>query len=267
MRMEKKTKENTLLAERWVIAILIFFFLCSSSVKATVLRYEGESEKTKGSLGVHHKLSAALPNAQARAHRVGLLQLCVTNWGFFGNGQGDSRYNLKEAKGGCFTPNPNEEVQAPSAEYPAGSGIGYLFWGGLWLGAMVENHPYVSVGCDGWFLVHEMWPDAGEKGAIKERSVRRNVSCYSPDAVSEQDIIAVYTDTSADIPLSPDDKDPWDNRKHFPLGLEITQKSYSWSYEYAEDFVLIDFFIKNIGEENKGHVYGTLHRCGCRAQR
>ncbi|NIO09855.1 MAG: hypothetical protein GTO40_18360, partial [Deltaproteobacteria bacterium] len=71
-------------------------------------------------------------------------------WGFFGSGQGHSLYDLTESKGGCFNPNPDEEVKAPSAEYPAGSGVEYLFWGGLWIGALVEDYPYVSVGCDGW---------------------------------------------------------------------------------------------------------------------
>ena len=84
-------------------------------------------------------------------------------------------------------------------------------------------------------------------------------SCYSPDAVSEQDIIAVYTDTSADIPLSPQQMIPWDNRKHFPLNIQITQKSYSWSYEYAEDFVLIDFTIKNIGVKKIKDMYVGLY--------
>ena len=36
-------------------------------------------------------------------------------------------------------PNPNEEVLAPSAEYPAGSGLEYLFQGGFWIGAIVDR--------------------------------------------------------------------------------------------------------------------------------
>ena len=198
---------------------------------------------------------AAYPNAQQRVHRVGLMRLCVTNWGFFGS----QARELKESKGGCYNPNPDKEVVAPSCEYPAGSNIDYLFQGGLWIGAKVDDHPYVSLACDGWFWIYEMWPEAGDAGAIKERSTRPSNSCYSSDAVSEQDIIAVYTDTSADIPLSATQQDPWDNRKHFPLGLQITQKSYSWSYEYAEDFVLIDFFIKNIGVKKIKDMYMGLY--------
>ena len=201
------------------------------------------------------KLASGLPNAQQRVHRVGLMRLCVTNWGFFGS----QARELKESQGGCFNPNPDKDVAAPSCEYPAGSELDYLFQGGLWIGAKVDDHPYVSLACDGWFGVYEMWPDAGDAGAIRERSTRTSAACYSSDAISEQDIIAVFTDTSADIPLSGTQQDPWDNRKHFPLGLQITQKSYSWSYEYAEDFVLVDFFIKNIGNKKIKDMYMGLY--------
>jgi hypothetical protein len=203
------------------------------------------------------KLSAVTPIPQQRVHRVGLLQLCVTNWGIFGSQMRDPY--MKESKGGCFMLNPDEEVLAPSAEYPAGSKLEYLFQGGLWIGAMVGDSIYTTLGCDGWFWIYEMWPDADPQGIIKERSIRPTASCYSPDAVSEQDIIAVYTDTSADIPLSPQQIDDWDNRKHHPLNIQVTQKSYSWSYEYAEDFVLIDFSIKNIGIRKIRNMYMGLY--------
>jgi len=257
MHKQKTVKEKNHLVWMFLSFILVFLCLGSASVKANVMQYEGKEEERLA----HHKLSADLPNAQQRVHRVGLLHLCVSNWGFFGSGPGHSAYSLNESKGGCFNPNPDEEVLAPSAEYPAGSKIEYLFWGGLWVGALVDGHPYTTVGCDGWWWIHEMWPDAGEAGAIKERSIRPTAPCYSPEAISEQDIIAVYTDTSADIPLSPwkPEEWDWDERKHFPLGLQITQQSYSWSYEYAEDFVLIDFFIKNIEVRKLEKVYMGLY--------
>ena len=257
MRKQKKIKEKNRSSWTFVITILVFLCLGSASVKANVIQYEKKEDRL-----AHHKLSAVLPNVQARVHRVGLLNICVSNWGFFGSGPGHSLYDLKESKGGCFNPNPDEEVLAPSAEYPTGSKIDYLFWGGLWIGALVDDQPYVSVGCDGWRWIHEFWPDGGDDptiGAIVERTTRINSACYTPEAVSEQDIIAVYTDTSADIPLSPEQRDPFDDRLHFPLGLQITQKSYSWSYEYAEDFVLIDLFVKNIGVKKIRDMYMGLY--------
>jgi hypothetical protein len=154
---------------------------------------------------------------------------------------------MDESLGGCFNPNPGEELPAPSFEYPSGSGLEYLFHGAIWIGAKVNGNIYTSVGCDGWFRIHELWPEADWAGAINEASVRPNVPCYSPDAISEQDIMAVYTDTSADIPLSPDDRDEWDNRRHFPLDVRITQRSYSWDEEGLDKFIIVEYGIENIG--------------------
>jgi hypothetical protein len=53
------------------------------------------------------------------------------------------------------------------------------------------------------------------------------------DAVSEQDIIATAEDTT----------------KRDPLYVKITRKSYAWSYQYAEDFILFDAEFENIGNQ------------------
>jgi|GEM_PF-502456 len=185
--------------------------------------------------------------AEQRVHRVGNIYLCMTNWGFFGS----ELRGQYESIGGCFNPTPEDEFQeAPSCEMPPGSDVEYLFQGGLWIGAIVERlgvvETLVTVGCDGWFYINEMAPPMEEEGQIRERSVRKNSKCYDPEAVSEQDIIAVIQDT-ADAPLSPSDpRTDVDNRPHRPLGIEVLQKSYSWSYDYASDFVLIEYVIRNI---------------------
>ena len=237
----------------FLLALFILFNLKIGAAEARMkMKTDQEIRATQ-----NFKLSAAWPLSQQRVHRVGLLQLCVTNWGIFGSQMRDP-YQL-ESTGGCFMLNPDEEVEAPSAEYPVGSDLEYLFQGGLWIGAIVEDSAYATLGCDGWQWIYEMWPDKGPEGAILEKSIRPTAPCYSPDAVSEQDIIAVYTDTSADIPLSPQQRDSFDDRKHFPLNIQITQKSYSWSYEYAEDFVLIDFTIKNIGFRKIKEMYMGLY--------
>lgn len=227
---------------RWLIlGLFILLIWFSSGVDARML--PREEMKGKGSYGVF-KPVADPPEAQVRVHRVGNVYLCVTNWGFFGS-QGRELY---ESLGGCFNPNPDKEAVAPSFEMPPSSGIEYLFQAALWVGAVVEGETLVTVGADGWFGINEMAPASGSQGAITERSTRPGVQCYSPDAISEQDIIAIYMDT-ADAPLTySDPRTDWDERKHQPLGIEVTQKSYSWSYAYAEDFVLIDFTIKNINQ-------------------
>jgi len=49
--------------------------------------------------------------------------------------------------------------------------------------------------------------------------------------------------------------DEVDGRPHIPLNVEVTQKSYAWSYPFTEDFVLMDYQVKNIGEAELEQVY------------
>ncbi len=229
------------------LSILIFLFLSFFDASARSKKKATEKEDAESI----YDQKKTLPNAQQRVHRVPDVRVCMTNWGLLGS---QMRY-LNESMGGCFNPNPGEELPAPSFEYPPGSGLEYLFQGSIWIGAKIDDAIYTSVGCDGWFWIYELWPDPGYPGAIRERSTRGDVVCYSPDAISEQDIIAVYTDTSADIPLSPDCCDEWDERKHFPLGIIVTQKSYSWDTEGWDKFIIAEYILKNIGVNLLSDIY------------
>jgi hypothetical protein len=241
-------------ADRGLLAVLAF---CSMMIVLSTLTTLDARARMKTLVDDEIEVKSTenpppvLPNAQQRVHRVPAVQVCMTNWGFLGSQMRD----LRESRGGCFNPNPGSEVAAPSFEYLPGSGIEYLFQGAMWIGAVVDDNIYTSVGCDGWFWIYEMWPDAGDAGAIWERSTDPNAMCYSPDAVSGQDVIAVYYDTSADIPLSPDDRDEWDNRKHFPLSLQITQRSYSWDTGGHDKFIIVEYMLRNIGVRLLSNVY------------
>ncbi|MEE9554794.1 MAG: hypothetical protein V3W18_10895, partial [candidate division Zixibacteria bacterium] len=200
---------------------------------------------------------AALPNVQLRVHDVGKLWLSITNFGFFGSQDGEF-----DDSGGYY-------LIAPGCEFPGGSNIQYLFQGALWIGAEVDTvdnfgnptlDTLVSVGHDGWWDIAELYPVVPPEGAIGVRSLRPS-DAYpygdTADAISEQDYIAVYTDTVTNPSVvNPDGND---QRAHLPLGIEITQKSYSWSYEYAEDFVLFDYDITNIGERNLSNLWIGLY--------
>jgi hypothetical protein len=192
-----------------------------------------------------NKPQAGSPTMEVRVHKVGNMALTVTNYGIFGN-QNDA--SIKD---------PETNQVAPSCQFPAGSQIEYLFQGSLWIGAIVGEDTLVSTGHDGWLGVFEMYADAVPKGSMVKRSTRKTDVAYSPDAISEADYIAVYSDTLTDqafVAISADD-----GRPHIPLGVQITQKSYSWSYSYAEDFILIDFLIRNIGQSELRKVYIGLY--------
>lgn len=181
--------------------------------------------------------AVTIPYTQNRSHRVGNVWMTITNWGILGSRFRGSQ--LIELEG------PYAGYLAPSFEFPAGSGVNYLFWGALWFGAIVGQDTLVSTGTVDEAAITELYPTADASAAIIELSNRRSSEFYSPEAISEQDYIAVYTDTLTDPTFVP--PDPFLRRPHKPLGIQVTQKSYSWAYDYAQDFILIDFVIHNIG--------------------
>lgn len=193
--------------------------------------------------------TATIPNTQNRSHRVGNVWMTITNYGFFGSQFRQSQ--LVELEG------PFAGMPAPSFEFPAGSGVNYLFQGALWFGAIVGIDTLVSVGADGWQRVNETFPDEGAAGAIIEMSNRQSSPNFSEEAVSEQDYVAVYYDTLTDQTYVAPDPDA--GRPHRPIGLKIMQKSYSWSYDYAQDFILIDFILHNISDQVIEKPYMALY--------
>lgn len=161
------------------------------------------------------------PNTQTDIHTIGNLRMTTTNFGQF-----------------------------RMAFFPGNSGGTYMTVSGLWVGAVLGRDTLVSVGIDD-IGIQEFWPGATD--TIARMSINLNDEFFHPDAVSEQDIIAVYYDTLTDQFLL--SQDPIDNRRHIPLQLKITERSYQWSYSYAEDFILFDYEIMNIGERLLKDVY------------
>ncbi len=158
------------------------------------------------------------PYLQKKTHDVGKAWLTMTNFGFFGN-QDDDRY--------------------VSFEFPGGSHTEYLFQGAVWVGALVDGQPYVSVGAEGWAFDEEFFPGYTAEDSIKVFSILND----DPGAVSEQDFVCEYTDALTTV------SDPF----HTPLGLRVKQKSYAWSYSYAEDFIIIDYTVYNMRTDGRSH--------------
>ena len=172
------------------------------------------------------------PDMQVRLHKVGNTRLIVTNYGCYGVYRSDSYVDPEIG-----------EVEL-SCEHPPGSQIENIFLAGLWIGGVVDGDTLVSVGVDGWENVFEMYADSLPEGDIEERSNNPADPYYHPDAVGELEYTAVYYDTLTDPNyVNPSD---FDNRPHIPLGLKITESSYSWSNPEFEDFILFRYKIKNI---------------------
>ncbi|UCH63364.1 MAG: hypothetical protein JSU77_02610 [Fidelibacterota bacterium] len=62
-------------------------------------------------------------------------------------------------------------------------------------------------------------------------------------AVSEEDTYAIYNDLWLNQHASGDT----------PLGVEVIERTYAWSYSYAQDFVIYDYEVINVGTSSKSN--------------
>ena len=182
------------------------------------------------------------PKAAAAAycmtkHDLNRMSFGVTNWGLIGKGR--AYYT------DCFTGS-----LIPMGEYPTGSNAAYLYKAGVWVGGVVGRDTIVSTGTIFNTTSREFYP-------MTDFIRRTSLDITAPDydlAVSEQDLITSYRDTpSGSLDFRPTDE--YDGRQHQPLGIEVVQRSFAWSYEYADDFVLFEFEITNASDRPIESVY------------
>ncbi|MEW6051584.1 MAG: hypothetical protein AB1644_11075 [Candidatus Zixiibacteriota bacterium] len=182
-------------------------------------------------------------------HTVGKIVLAVGNMGRFG------------IYGGATTYDAITGQKIYACEYPKKSNSRYLFVAAFWIGAVVGRDTLVSTGGDGWTPnMFEFYPDSDPFGPIVWRSITDPTKPEFDGAVSEQDLIGIYADTfttsGQGVSL---DLDAYNSRPHRPLGIKVTQRSFAWSYTYAEDFVLFDYSIENIGNQRLDKVYMGIY--------
>lgn len=196
----------------------------------------------------------------SRVHRNGKLWVGVTNFGQFGT----------DAGRGAVWPGTEE----------AGREHQYINRGGMFLGGIIPsdatvgpdlNEPgdldtLVAEGPSAWSVIdfREMLPHfPDERSNIEVRSTLPSSPFFHPDAVSEEDFIAVYTDTFLlangflDAP----------GKHQRSLGIEVTEKSYQFSLSFAEDLVFFDLVIKNVGKNfirNFAAGFWADNDMGCR---
>jgi hypothetical protein len=185
-------------------------------------------------------ISRETPIVNYTAHDRGKMQVMIANNGTFGTFGSD----VVDAITG-------EIVQ--SCIYPKNSDLVYLYVAAFWIGAIVGRDTAVSCGSEDFYITDEFWPDVKPFGEFEIRSIDINSPFYDPEALSEQDIICTYTDTFTLPGLV--EIDPTDGRPHIPLNIQVNQRSLAWSYDYADDFVLFDYQIRNIGQNRLTQVY------------
>ena len=226
------------------VCLLILFSLCTQGAEAAHVSRNDEGPLVGPDFSIQSP-ALDIPNTEQIVHDIGNIWLTVSNYGFFGN-KTWFEYDSTAGHSGFI-----------SCQFPARSNWDYLFQGALWIGAIATGDTLVSVGDDGWNWEEEMFPGFEDSDTIVVRSSREGTSYYDESAISEQDFIAIYTDTL----LSSDYSGVSPNHTR-PLGLEIIQQSYAWSYSYAEDFIIFDYIIRNIGLKELRDVFISIYLDG-----
>lgn len=122
--------------------------------------------------------------------------------------------------------------RTPSCDWPGGSGNSYLYRASIWLTARIDGQ------------IHSTQSEQHEFSPIDSVHV-----ITGEDALSEEDTYTKYYDVQA--PLA---------GNHTPLGIEVTEKSYAWSMSFADDFIIYELSIKNVGIDTSGDGYPDKQR-------
>ncbi len=196
------------------------------------------------SLALLATLSAAAAPAAAevsyvvRIADVNRVGLTLGNYGFFGN---------------------NLTSRSPSFEFPLGSGYEHMSRSGLWVGARALDEQGVFTGVSAGIVDNSQGTSGPSEteftplgDALTELSRIQNSPRYSPLAVSDQDLIALY----ADQPAKP--SAGFQRERHRPLKLRVKQKSLGFTLPAADGFVVTRFTIFNEGSALQD-VYVALY--------
>lgn len=151
---------------------------------------------------------------------------------------------------GCFY---GSEYFTDGVSYPVQQEVHAALGGGIWVGAVVDDEILVSVSNDAEnYSNQEFFPDMHPFGHIRRRSTFSSTDYAG--AVSELDYVAEYADTFLCC-VSGLYPDYFNERPHRPINVAVTQRSYSWSNAFCDDFVLLDYTIHNIGEKDISDVF------------
>jgi hypothetical protein len=238
---------------RLLVAVMALWLIGSST--SSEARWNSRPPAKKKVPG----LQRVVVNDGSNVHNVGELQMHVGNWGNFGSWPGSA----------------NTFSEAPSAQWPAGSGVEYLYVAGLWVGAVRGGVPAVTTAA----FEFEFYPTADPVDKIyrSAEGMRGGNRPPSPDADDDKDGVADEDwlnghDDDMDGLIDEDyaaiskqmfscwytDDQPVSIQifpEHNPLGLYVRQESYQWEEDRFDDFVGVQFWITNIGTDVLQDLY------------
>ncbi|HPF71543.1 MAG TPA: hypothetical protein PLQ13_12785, partial [Candidatus Krumholzibacteria bacterium] len=205
---------------------------------------------------------------------VGEVQINITNWGLIGSAPS--------------TATPFSD--APSCQWPAGSGNEYLWGAGIWIGGVVLGERLVSQG--GWGS--EIYPldeieatiyeavgtklmrpagnidasgrrrpmpspndddDVDENGAPRIDEEILNGHDDDGDGLIDEDFGQIGNQMMVLTQYDNTRLSQENNPDHTPMNLEIVQSTYQWENDQVDDFVGFEYTIKNVGVTAIDRVY------------
>jgi hypothetical protein len=224
---------------RIILVLLPMLFFIGSALNARPADY---SDYKPSREHVARSSATGNPFESVAVHNVGDISLTVSNYGIIGHGD--------------YSPptDPMTGDLAPALYYPSNNEVNYLFEAALWIGGIINRDTLVSTAGGGrYYQPREFWSDSFPTGEIVFRSINDPDAPEFDSAISQQDFIAYFTDT-LDDPIYTG-YDHYTGRNHIPLGIKAIQRSYSWGYEYTDDFVIIDYTFTNITFKDIDKVY------------
>ncbi|MBN1350917.1 T9SS type A sorting domain-containing protein [candidate division KSB1 bacterium] len=190
--------------KKWFMMSIVIFFSLSLFSSAANKNAAAPSRKSV-------EILSGRPPKDYRVHNIGALWNTVTNFGSYGD--------------------PNSLL--PSMEWLGESGVHYLWDGGLWIGAIVENDTLVSRATYGSY---EWMPSEGSSTE------------FAPYK-SDLDSYVTFDDL---FQLS----------GHTPLGIKVFQRALTWSAPDFDDFIAYEYEIINVGDKVLNDVFvGWKYDC------
>ncbi len=238
---------------RILVSLFIIFFLSSGSFAYTEEELKMLFNPPPGKLDIAPKSSSYTPYYTWRFHKNGLLWNTINNNGIMGNFFGVSDRDIGRTATDYF--------------FPRYSRVRHGFTTALWVGGIIGTDTLVSTTLDvdyrGWWTPWnpEFWPEEFPDGDFT--NVVNDLGAEFGNTLSRSEVIfeTTYTDTFRFNSFVPYNN--YDQRYHKPLDIKVTQTSYSWSYKYAEDFIIVNYKIQNIGKDHIKDAYvGLYHRGG-----
>ncbi len=211
----------------------------------------------------YHRIERSLILDGSCVHNIGNLQMNITNWGFLGS-LPKSNYPMADL---------------PSAQWPAGSGIEYLYAAGIWVGAKINGVPMVSTG----YPEMEFYPGRSSRDVIYSSFEGDECGYRHPSPIADDDgdgmvdeewlngydddgdglideDFAAYGSQMYFCQYSDDQglsRVMWP--EHEPLHIRVRQQTFQWGERSRENFIAVHYYITNTGNRTLDEVYVGLY--------